>query len=216
MRAKGIPFMPLPLFLVVRFLAPFVKRRFGPVGPRVVPALVSDSGRAMALMMGAVLGKARPDLIEPVARAYSGRPAGDERVHSQRQALARSAEDLLSKAHEPRTFYDLVESYPGFENSNTWADLKDAAASHAMYVLVGLEFGTRNPELTRRFVENGMARHDDEIGRALLKAGLKLPEGPGFQRYEEWEQFLLSEVEEWRHRWGAKADEWQRNAALGA
>jgi hypothetical protein len=208
--------MPLPLFLVVRFLAPFVKRRFGLIGPRVVPGLVFDSGRAMALMMGAILGKARPALIEPVARPYSDRPADHERVHSQREALARSAEDLLSKAEEPRTFYDLIELYPGFPHSKTWADLKDAAASHATYVLVGLEFGARNPDLTRSFVENDIARHDDEIGGALLKAGLKLPERPGFQTYEEWEQFLLSEVEEWRHRWGAKADEWQRNAVLGA
>jgi len=206
--------MPLPLFIVVRLVAPFTKRRFGFFGARVVPGLIFDAGRGMAFQMGAVLGKARPDLIEPLGKAYSDQPSDPGRVHALREGLAQAAEDALAQADEPQTFDDLVEPYPGFPHLGTWVGLREAAASHAMYLLVGLEFGVRKPALTRRLVEKDIARQHDELSAALLKAGLKLPGGPGFESYEACEQFVLSEVEGWQRKWGAKADEWQRNMGV--
>jgi hypothetical protein len=206
--AQKIPFMPLPLFLVVRLTAPFIKKRFGFFGARVMPGLLFEGGHVTALTMGAVLGRARPDLIESVIQSYSDRPNHRERVRSQRELLAQMAESLLATQGDPETFHDFLEFDASIGNRGAWIDVRDALPTYVQWVLVGLELGARKPALTRSLVENEVR---DRSGRrkALLQAGLKHAEH-AFKSYDEWERYVLSEVDEWQRKWGAKVDDWQR------
>jgi hypothetical protein len=204
-----IPFMPLPLFILVRVCAPFTKKRFGLFGPRVMPGLFFEGVKSMALQVGAILGRARPDFVEAVVKSYSDRPSDSERVRFQRDALAGTAEGLLAGAGHPETFDDLAGFDESIAHAGVWIDVREALPGLVQYLLVGLELGVRKPQLTRSLVDNEV-KDRSGVRKALLESGLKLPEGRPFERYAEWEQYVLSEVDEWRRTWGGRADEWQR------
>ena len=218
MSAHKIPFMPLPLFILVRAFAPFTKKRFGLLGARVMPGLYFEGGKSMALQLGAILGRARPDLVEAVIKSYSDRPSESERIRSQRDALARSAEGLLASAGHPESFHDLGGFDESIADAGVWIDVREALPGLVDYLLLGLELGVRKPQLIRSLVENEL-KDRTGVRKAFLQAALELPRGaplrqllqgaPGFESYDGWEQYILSEVDEWRRKWGSKADEWQ-------
>jgi hypothetical protein len=174
-----------------------------------MPGLFFEGVKSAALRLGAILGRARPDLVEAVVKSYSDGPSNSERVRSQRDALAGIAEGLLASAAHPETFDDLVGFDESIPRAGVWVDVREALPGLVQYLLVGLELGVRKPQLTRSLVDNEV---EDRSGvkKALLEAGLKLPGGRPFESYEEWEQYVLSEVDEWRRKWGGKVDGWQR------
>lgn len=213
--AEKLPFMPLPLFLSTRVILPFTKRRFGFFGAMVAPAVLCVSIRDMALEMGAILGRARPNLMELLITCNCDRPSDPERVRSLRAALAKQAEELLANAGNPEIFGDLlaptsaeIDAY----TSDAVADVGEIAQIFVVYAMLGLEFGVHQPALTRTFVENKIAEIADpsDIPQALVNAGLKIPPGAGFRSYEEEEQAVLAMADEWRSRWGSKVEEWLR------
>jgi len=209
---EKLPFLPLPLFLSVRVLLPFTKRRFGFFGASVAPAVLHVTIREIALEMGAVLGRARPDLVQLSVRCACDRPGDPERVRFLTASLAEQADKLLANAGDPETFGDLLALEPaGFDA--VWSDpravveVEQLAGTFGAYSMLGLEFGVRQPALTRTFVENKIA---DSMGEALVKAGLKLPPGTGFKSYEEEEQAVLAMADDWQRQWGPKVEGWLR------
>ena len=203
---ETLTFLPLPLFMFIRLIRGFTQPHAG--GATVAPAAVYVSSREVALEMGAILGRARPDLVELLITCNSHRP-NDPAV---RASVAKEAEDLLANAGNPETFGDLLVLTPDEVDTymaDAVMDVKDIAEMFEVYVMLGLEFGVQQPALTRTFVENNLARIADPSGipQPLENAGLQFP-GADFRSYEQKEQAVLAMADNWRSQWGPKVEEW--------
>jgi hypothetical protein len=196
----------LPLFLTAGLIAPFTRRRFGFLGPQVVPGLVLHAGKVLALAIGATLGRARPDLVGPMVGSLPYDPGRNLALSNHVATL----EARLVVYGDPGSFEALV--VPDRSLLRTVVDADAALEACAVDLLVGLSFGARHPELTRRLFEKDVAlRQWIRILQARLETlqldletGLWLPVGP-LESYEEWEQYYLSLLDDWQRRWGPQS-----------
>lgn len=184
----------LPLFLIRPYLLPHVSKQFGFFGRRVVPGPVAYAAKLSGLEMGAVVGRARPDLIESVVKSHSDSAGDDARVSEQRRLLRVAADELANRLTSDATFDQL---YP--ESPNEGAVDADAAIGlAALEFLIGLEFGAARPDLTRTAIENQLTDKRG-IRRALKAAGLS-DGSSGYTSYAERESDVLTLVDVWQTR----------------
>lgn len=206
MQPRGNPIrsMTLPLFLNVWF-GSYVQRRFGFLGSKVVRAGLYWGAQPLAFECGAVIGRARPELVDRVIRSQSDPGSDVERLKATMRA---SYEDRLAHGHL-ETFWDLFD-WPDGEptkalRSKSWVDADYAVGDLTLDTMAGLVFGSEHPETTVQLA--GQRFSEESAVRAALKeAGLKLPVGGAdFRTYHDWEEYWLRLVDEWEERWGALA-----------
>jgi len=194
-----IRFMTLPLFLNGWFVQ-YARRRFPVFGKKVVNAALFLAARSLALEMGAVIGRARPQLVDRTIRSQSDPGASIQRI----KAIFR--ELLLDRIKQgpPNTFDDLVEQVSVLENMRDSADADEALGNLTTYTMQGFVTGSEHPELTVQLVERRLASKR-KVAPLLKEAGLRLPPGPEFETYGDWERYLLTLVDTWEARWGSLA-----------
>jgi hypothetical protein len=201
MAAPGrIRFMTLPLFLngwLVRYARP----RFRLFGKKVVSRALLLGARPLAQEMGAVIGRARPQLVDRTIHSQFKPGANTERIKERMRQLV--AERLSRGPVE--TFSDLVEPADLLEATDQWVDADQALGALTACTIAGLVIGSEHPELTVRLVERHLAWKASEEFSLMKEAGLRLPPGPDYQTYGDWERYLLTLVDTWEARWGSLA-----------
>jgi hypothetical protein len=201
MAAPGrIRFMTLPLFLngwLVRYARP----RFRLWGKKVVSRALLLGARPLAQEMGAVIGRARPQLVDRTIRSQFKPGANTERIKERMRQLV--AERLSRGPVE--TFGDFFEQGALMDAAHNWLDADNALGDLSIYSMQGLVFGSEYPELTVRLVERHLAWAGSEEFSLIKEAGLRLPPQPDSQTYGDWERYLLRLVDTWEARWGSLA-----------
>ena len=195
-----IRFMTLPLFLngwLVRYARP----RFRLFGKKVVRHALLLGARPLAQEIGAVIGRARPQLVDRTIRSQFKPGANAERIKERMRQLV--VERLSQGPVE--TFSDLVEPVSLLQATDEWVDADEALGTLTAYTIAGLIIGSEHPELTVQLVERHLAWKGSEEFSLMKEAGLRLPPGADYQTYGDWEQYLLTLVDSWEAQWGALA-----------
>jgi hypothetical protein len=196
-----IRFMTLPLFLNGWIILQYARRRFGFFGKQVVRAVVAWNARLLSLEMGAVIGRARPHLVDRTIRSQSDPGA---RIEVLKAIMREALENRLAKGSVAE-FADFEEQRDPLEGSEIWVDADEALGDLTICTMTGLVFGSEHPDLTKQLVERRLAERADDVITTLEEAGLKLPPGRTFRTYDDWEEYLLHLVDTWAAKWGGQS-----------
>ena len=171
-----------------------MKRKYGLFGEKVVPTGIFASQRAMAMEIGAIIGRAQPELIEPAIRSHSIRPRDDEVFASRRKIIMDVATQASQRMQVGGTFNDLPDELPTIP----FVSAQEAVDLCVLHFLIGMEFGRSYPDETVMLVQK---KFDDPLWRGFAAvtyaaAGLGAPS----HSYEEWEEDILRGIEQWKGR----------------
>jgi hypothetical protein len=155
---------------------------------------------------GAVLGRARRDRLETLAKMFSD-PGREREASNWLQDLAAKRIDKYGR--EPESFFDFFMT-TGYEKAgvswppasldaikrvdNEKIPLEQTDGTLKMFVLEGIGFGAKFPELTERMWKQTYETFDLEAWDTARRYGLDVPEEPTPLPLEQREQEVLAEV----------------------
>ncbi len=162
---------------------------------------------------GAVLGRARRDRLETLAKMFS-EPGRERESSNYLQDLAAKRIDKYGR--EPERFYDFFMKTEYEKAGVSWPAMLDAGGrvdldamkrvrkekipldqadqTLRMFVLEGIGFGAKFPELTERMWRQTYETFDLEVWDDARRHGVDVPEEPTPIPLEQQEQEVLAQV----------------------
>jgi hypothetical protein len=165
---------PLTFYLASLPLARKAKKRFGVFGIRVITRSCFDEAVDQVFEWAVIIGRARPHLVEEAVKSRWGESA-DALKRFLPEGVA-AVDELLADPDPSRVRRALVEVASNLfgPRANTSVDEIEAMEYLETFAVVGMEFGARRPEDSRRLVESYLPYKAHKSYEDLERAALWL------------------------------------------